>query len=52
MNIEGKVALITGGAHRVGKAITMELAQRGADVIVNYINPKRWHTLQFMKLKH
>ena len=36
MNIEGKVALITGGAHRVGKAITMELAQRGADVIVNY----------------
>ncbi len=36
MNIEGKVALITGGAHRVGKAITMELAQRGADVIINY----------------
>ncbi|MEE3228727.1 MAG: SDR family NAD(P)-dependent oxidoreductase, partial [Chloroflexota bacterium] len=36
MNIEGKVALVTGGAHRVGKAITMELAQRGADVIVNY----------------
>ena len=36
MNIAGKVALITGGAHRVGKAITMELAQRGADVIVNY----------------
>jgi NAD(P)-dependent dehydrogenase (short-subunit alcohol dehydrogenase family) len=40
MNIEGKVALITGGAHRVGKAITMELAQKGADVIINYNQSK------------
>ena len=36
MNIHGKTALITGGAHRVGKAITMELAQAGANVVVNY----------------
>ena len=36
MKIKGKTALITGGAHRVGKAITMTLAQGGANVVVNY----------------
>jgi 3-oxoacyl-[acyl-carrier protein] reductase/pteridine reductase len=38
MEIGGKVALVTGGAHRVGKAITMMLAHAGADVIVNYFS--------------
>ncbi len=36
MNIAGKIALVTGGAHRVGKAITMMLANQGAHVVVNY----------------
>jgi pteridine reductase len=36
MNPQGKVALVTGGAHRVGKAITLMLAQAGADVVINY----------------
>lgn len=36
MNPNGKTALITGGAHRVGRAITLALAQAGANVIVNY----------------
>ncbi len=36
MNINNKVALITGGAHRLGKAITLMLAQAGADVVINY----------------
>ncbi|MEZ4613898.1 MAG: SDR family oxidoreductase [Caldilineaceae bacterium] len=36
MNPHGKIALITGGAHRVGKAITMMLAEAGANVIINY----------------
>jgi 3-oxoacyl-[acyl-carrier protein] reductase/pteridine reductase len=36
MKIKGKTALITGGAHRVGKAITLGLAQSGANVVVNY----------------
>jgi NAD(P)-dependent dehydrogenase (short-subunit alcohol dehydrogenase family) len=36
LNPKNKVALITGGAHRVGKAITLTLAQAGANVVVNY----------------
>jgi len=36
MDIKGKTALITGGAHRVGKAITLALAQAGANVVINY----------------
>jgi NAD(P)-dependent dehydrogenase (short-subunit alcohol dehydrogenase family) len=36
MKIEGKTALVTGGAHRVGKAVAMTLAQAGANLVVNY----------------
>ncbi|HXF64949.1 MAG TPA: SDR family oxidoreductase [Caldilineaceae bacterium] len=36
MDPTGKVALVTGGAHRVGKAITLMLARAGAHVVVNY----------------
>jgi NAD(P)-dependent dehydrogenase (short-subunit alcohol dehydrogenase family) len=36
MNPTGKVALITGGAHRVGRAITLELARLGSHVVVVY----------------
>lgn len=36
MEIEGRTALVTGGAHRVGKAITLALARAGANVVVNY----------------
>jgi 3-oxoacyl-[acyl-carrier protein] reductase/pteridine reductase len=36
MNPTGKTALVTGGAHRVGKAITMALARAGANVVINY----------------
>ena len=36
MEIEDRTALITGGAHRVGKAITLALAGAGANVVVNY----------------
>ncbi len=33
---KGKTALVTGGAHRVGKAITLALARAGANVVINY----------------
>jgi NAD(P)-dependent dehydrogenase (short-subunit alcohol dehydrogenase family) len=36
MRIECKTALVTGGAHRVGKAITLALAGAGANVVINY----------------
>jgi NAD(P)-dependent dehydrogenase (short-subunit alcohol dehydrogenase family) len=36
MRIEGKTALVTGGAKRVGRAITLSLAAAGANVVVNY----------------
>lgn len=36
-DLAGKVALVTGGAHGVGRAIVDQLAERGAHVIVNYL---------------
>jgi 3-oxoacyl-[acyl-carrier protein] reductase/pteridine reductase len=36
MNIQGKTALITGGAIRVGRGITLGLARAGANVVINY----------------
>jgi 3-oxoacyl-[acyl-carrier protein] reductase/pteridine reductase len=36
MELKGKVALVTGGAVRVGKAISLMLAREGANIVVNY----------------
>ena len=36
MNLTGKVALVTGGAKRVGKAIVNALAARGCKIVVHY----------------
>jgi NAD(P)-dependent dehydrogenase (short-subunit alcohol dehydrogenase family) len=36
MNLNGRTALVTGAAHRVGRAIALELARAGADIAVHY----------------
>ena len=36
MSFNGRIALVTGGSRGIGRAISLELAKRGAHVIVNY----------------
>ncbi|MFZ4815787.1 MAG: SDR family NAD(P)-dependent oxidoreductase [Phototrophicaceae bacterium] len=36
VNISGQVAIVTGAAHRVGKAIALELANRGVHIVLHY----------------
>ncbi len=36
MDLRDRICLVTGGAHRVGRAIALALAQRGAHLIVHY----------------
>jgi len=40
MNIEGKVAIVTGGNSGIGAAIVIELARLGANIVIDYINHK------------
>lgn len=38
MRFQGKVAIISGGARDIGRAVSMKLAAGGAKVILNYLN--------------
>ncbi len=36
MELQGKTALVTGGAHRLGRAIALALAEAGCDIALHY----------------
>ncbi len=36
MNLDGRVAIVTGSSRGIGRSIALTLAQQGADVLVNY----------------
>ena len=38
IDLEGKVALVTGSSRGIGKACALRLAEAGADVIINFVN--------------
>ncbi|MCG8541614.1 MAG: 3-oxoacyl-ACP reductase FabG [Clostridia bacterium] len=38
MELEGKVAFITGGGRGIGRAIALKMAEAGADVVIGYKN--------------
>ena len=41
MELKGKVAIVTGGAQGIGKAISLSLAELGADIVIADINEQR-----------
>ena len=41
MSLQGKVAIVTGAAQGIGRAIAESLAQAGADIVVADLDPSR-----------
>ncbi len=41
MQLQGKIALVTGGGRRLGRAIALALARQGANIVVNYFESQK-----------
>ncbi|WP_374163731.1 SDR family NAD(P)-dependent oxidoreductase [Arcticibacter sp. MXS-1] len=51
MHLKNKVAVVTGGARDIGRAVSCELARQGAKVVINYFDQeeKAIETLEMIK---
>jgi len=49
MKFKGKTAIVTGGARDIGRAVSLKLAQEGANVVVNYLSNET-HASETLKL--
>jgi glucose 1-dehydrogenase len=51
-NLTGKTALVTGGSQGIGKAISLALAEYGANVIINYRSGKELAEETYCEVTH